>query len=181
MTIQKFRKLDLIVLTMVAVISDLLIAVFGILNISLFLSIAFPIIILVYVRWHRYGVITHAAVILSHFVIFGLFSDNGWLIALLHALAILGFVLSFLIIHKYGKKTYTSFQYIFFAYVLGYLGFMLLSWGLYQMVAPINLLVIVVSHSINLLLGIGLLLLIQRQKVLLVNMVSYLLEKNEEK
>lgn len=65
MTVQKFRKLDLIVLTMVAVISDLLIAVFGILNISLFLSIAFPILILVYVRWHRYGAITHGAVVLG--------------------------------------------------------------------------------------------------------------------
>lgn len=181
MTIQKFRKLDLIVLTMVAVISDLLIAVFGILNISLFLSIAFPILILVYVRWHVYGAITHGVIILSHLIIFGLFSDNGWLIALLHALSIVGFGLSFLIIKTYGKKTYTPFQYIFLAFVVGYLSFILLSWGLYQMVATINLLVVMISHSINLLLGIGLLLLINRQKVLLVNMVSYLIEKNEEK
>ncbi len=181
MTIQKFRKLDLLVLTILAVISDLLIAIFGILNISLFLSIAFPILILVFVRWHPFGFITQGIIMLSHLLIFGLFSDNGWLVALLHSASILGFTLSYTVINKYGKKTSIGFQHIFTAFMLGYIGFILLSWGLYHLINPIRLDAILISHSINMLLGLGLLLLINRQKVLLVNMVSYLLEKNEEK
>ncbi|MDR4969421.1 MAG: hypothetical protein RG740_07365, partial [Acholeplasmataceae bacterium] len=61
MTIKKFRTMDLIVLTTAAIITDILLALFGLIGIRLYLAISYPIIILCYIRWRKYGLFSHMA------------------------------------------------------------------------------------------------------------------------
>ncbi|MCR3905633.1 MAG: hypothetical protein NUK62_01200 [Tenericutes bacterium] len=183
MTIKKFRTFDLIVLATAAIITDVLLALFGLIGIRLYLAISYPIIILCYIRWRKYGIYSHLAVVLAHFILYGLYLDVGWLIALAHILALMmfAFILPLLKTKTFDKKR-VEMKYNILLYLGIYLIVFFAEWILFAVFGfGLNLINHALNHSLNILLGLGLIMIMAYQKDLMVNMHQYLLEKDEEK
>lgn len=175
--------MDLIVLTTAAIITDILLALFGLIGIRLYLAISYPIIILCYIRWRKYGLFSHMAVVFAHFILYGLYLDVGWLITLAHILALMMFALILPILKTkiYNRKR-VEMKYNILLYLGIYLTVFLAEWVLFAIFGfGLELLNHALNHSLNLLLGLGLIIIMAYQKDLMVNMHQYLLEKDEDK
>lgn len=182
MTIQKFRKMDLIFLTVVAIISDLLLAIFGLIGIRLFLSIAYPLIVISYIRWNKHGIILNLVIVLLHIIIFGLINQVGWPIAILHSIAIIGFsfIIFMISMTKQNEKQVGLLTYLWI-YSSGFLSVFLLEWVLFNFFGyELNLIGHAFNHSINFLFGFFIILITSRQKDILINMNHFFINKEKE-
>jgi hypothetical protein len=174
--------MDLIFLTVVAIISDLLLASFGLIGIRLFLSIAYPMVVISYIRWHKYGLFTNFIVIIAHLLIYGIIGKVEWPIAALHALSIIGFssVLIIIALTNQQKQKVSSYIYLMM-YTLGFLTVFLLEWGLYNLFGfKLNLISHGFNHILNFLFGLFIIFITSKQKDLLINMRYYLIHKDKE-
>lgn len=182
MTIQKFRKMDLIFLSVVAIVSDALLAIFGLIGIRLFLSIAYPLIVIAYIRWNKHAIYHNLIIIALHIVIYGLINKVGWPIAILHALAIIGFSSCIIIIGltKQANQQVGLLTYMLI-YTTGFLGVFFLEWILFNLFGyKLNLIGHGFNHVFNYLFGLFILLITSRQKDILVNMKYYFINKEKE-
>lgn len=182
MTIQKFRNMDLIFLTVVGIISDLLLGFFGLIGIQLFLSIAYPLIIICYIRWHKYGVFPNIAIMILHSLLYGFINDAGWTIAMLHSIAILGFsiVIAMIYLTKQHEQKVSTKTYLLI-YFVGFLTVFFVEWGLFNLFNyKLNLISHAFNHVINFLFGLLIIFITSRQKDILINMNYYFKHKDKE-
>ena len=182
MTIQKFRNMDLIFLTVIAIISDLLLGLFGLIGIRLFLSIAYPLIVICYIRWNIYGLFANIIIICLHILLYGFINNAGWVIAILHSLAILGFssVLVIIYLTKQTKQRVNTKTYLLI-YLTGFMTVFFVEWGLFNIFNyKLNLISHGFNHIINFLFGLLIILITSRQKDILINMDYYFKHKDKE-
>lgn len=182
MTIQKFRNMDLIFLAVIAIVSDVLLSLFGLLGIGLFLSIAYPIIFISYVRWNHYGLINNVVLMVLHIIIYGVIERTDWSITFIHAMAILGFS-SVIILIKWMNQEHRRLQRTSYLvmYLIGFLTVFFLEWGLFNIFGyELNLVSHSLNHVINLLFGLFIILIASLQKDLLINMKYYFIHKEKE-
>lgn len=182
MTIQKFRNMDLIFLTVVAIISDLLLGLFGLIGIRLFLSIAYPLTIICYIRWNKYGIFSNIAIMILHILLYGFINNAGWTIAILHSIAILGFSSVLMMIHLTNQQHQkVSTQTYLLIYLTGFLTVFFVEWGLFNVFNyKLNLINHGFNHIINFLFGLLIIFITSRQKDILINMNYYFKHKDKE-
>jgi hypothetical protein len=174
--------MDLIFLTAVAIISDLLLALFGLIGIRLFLSIAYPLVVICYIRWNTYGLISNLVVMLAHLLIYGLIGNVEWPIASLHALSIIGFSAVLLIIRLSNQRHQKVSSSIYLMmYAFGFITVFMLEWSLYNLFGfKLNFVSHGFNHILNFLFGLFIIFITSKQKDLLINMKYYLINKDKE-
>ncbi|MBE0701116.1 MAG: hypothetical protein IH571_05470 [Acholeplasmataceae bacterium] len=181
MTIKKFRNMDLILLTTIAVILDVILGLFGLFGLWLFMALSIPIILLCYIRWRSYGLIPNIVVVAAHFIIYYLMLKNDIVVVLAHLLAMqtLSFALVMLKWNKL-KERYKQFYPIALYFMVCY-GIMFMSEWLLMIAFGKSILLLshLLNHSLNILLGLGLMAIIYRQNDLFVDMETYLKEKDK--
>lgn len=181
MTITKFRWIDIAIFSFVAAMTDIAVTLFGLLNVKFYLAISTIVIVLVYVRWHKYGLLTNGFIILVHFMLFGL-TTSDWIASGLHALSFIGFIsiLGWLKIDYYHIKQRFDYLRISSLFLLGYFTVFMVEWGLYSLLEPTNFVDLFLNHIITIVIGLGLCLIMIYQENLVIDMTYYLRHKNEE-
>lgn len=180
MTIQKFRTFDLIILTVIAVILDIVVGLFGFFSIQLFMAISFPIIMLCYIRWHVYGIIPNVIISIAHLLIHN-DPEISFMIVLIHAFSVLAWSLTLLMIkYKPFKKKKLTYGNASLMFLIIYIVMITIEWILLSLFnQPITYLNQLLNHTLNLIVGLGLTVIIAYQKDLMVDMKIYLMEKEK--
>ncbi len=170
--LSRFRLIDITVFTLIAVIIDIVIGVYGLFGIRLYISVGIPIIFLLYLRWGKYALLTNVIIILVHFLvhyvnIYVMFTHSIGLFSLSIAI--------FLRRWRKLQKKNIEFQHIFFSFFILYAVMFFIEWFLLMLLnQDINILVQLLNHSLNLVLSVLLLFFMSKQNDLLVNMNIYL-------
>ncbi len=178
MTIAKFRNIDLIIFTLLAIIIDFVLGRYGLFGLKMYLSISVLIALLVIIRWRRWGGITIIVLIISHLITY---NNNDLLVLLAHSLALASIGLFIVFEPKIRNKT-GRFELVSFNYFIVYLFVVFVEWTLLLVFGHgISLSNFLVNQSVNFFLGLFILFIIHLQKDLLVDMQTYLIEKSKEK
>ncbi len=178
MTIAKFRNIDLIIFTLLAVIIDFVLGKYGLFGLKMYLSISVLIALLVIIRWRKWGGITIIVLIISHLITY---NNNDILVLLAHSLALASVGLFIIFEPKIRNKT-DRFEIVSLSYFLIYLLVVFIEWTALQVLGHgISIGNFVVNQSVNFFLGLFILFIIHLQKDLLVDMQTYLIKKSKEK
>ncbi len=168
---KKLKILDLIIFTAIAIISDWVAYSLKLFNLNLIISLSIPIIIIIYIRWSYYGIITNVLVTISHFIIF----QEPPLNKLIHSISFLflGLSLLFLLLKSY-KDLPIKKRYLTLLYIPIYAVMMLVEWGLSHLTqTPISLIGHIANHSLNFIIGLAVILVASIQPNIIVSMKSY--------
>lgn len=177
MSINKFMIIDLIILSIVAVFSELAGQLFGFMGMNrpILITLAYPVILASYVRWQRQGLWINLVIILTDLIIYRTVSYD---LVIIRSLSNIGLSVG-LIYLSYLKKNqievkkdiYTSLFY----YLIGYLGIMILQ-GLLQLMFKVdfNLMALIIYHMANFILGLIVIIVMRIQPNFLVDMRKYL-------
>lgn len=181
MTIRKFRAIDLLIFSVIAAVTDIAVTLFGLLGIKFYLAISMAIIVLVYIRWQKYGLITNGFIAFVHFVLFGI-TNADWLVALLHAISILGMVSIYglLQLKQFSIKRTFDFSHMALLFLVGYTSTFLIEFGLYNLILePMHIVNHLLNHIITYVVGLGLILIMVKQENIAMNMNDYLMNKDK--
>ena len=178
MTISKLRLIDLAIFTGISLIFDIIISQLGFLGIVTYVAVSIPFIILMYIRWGKYALISNLIIATTHLFIY----DASWLQKAANALGIMALGASLLIMKmKPYSKTRIPFGAGILLFVSTYALMFLVEWSLLQAFQEtLSLASHGLNHLFNFLLGLGLTLVLALQKELTVHMDPYLREKSEE-
>jgi hypothetical protein len=180
LTIEKFRNIDIALLSFIAVIVDVIgILLFKKSFIVMYFSLSYVIVILTYVRWGRFGLIPNILVSINHLILyFTLSSDNATSIVL-HGIAILSLYM-FYVLKKYFIKETMTLRKLLTGYVLTYLMTLVVEYALFFIFnQAVDLWSMLLNHIFNFILVFGVLIVVYKQKNLCVDMHQYLVNKNE--
>jgi hypothetical protein len=182
LTIKKYRMIDLIIWTSIALILDSILASLGLFGVFTYISIAMPILAAIYLRWNIYGLYINLVIAIAHFIIF-LLLGNPLSIVFAHLLAIMTMSIAILLKQiKYFSNKEPSLFSVYVYFFSMYMTFLFSEWLLNtlfnQHVPLINHLL---NHVTNFLLGLGLLTIMSFQKVILIDMHHYILKQKESK
>ncbi len=181
MTIKKFRMIDLAIFSILAAITDIAVTMFGLLGVKFYLAISMAVIVLVYIRWRKYGWMTNVFIAIVHLILFGIINSD-WVVASLHALSILGMavIIGLLQLQFFNIKKKFDFVHMGLLFIVGYLTTFLLEWGLYNIILePTNFLNHALNHILTIVVGLGLCLIIVYQDNLAIDMDDYLRHKDK--
>lgn len=180
MSIRKFRAIDLLILTGLGLLFDLIIGLTGFFGINLYAAISIPLILFCYVRWGVYGLISNGLLAIAHFLIYLDGTPLGIVGA--HAGSLLGLAVVLLVPRTWFRRPRTDFGKVALFYLFGYAAMMILEWTMDQLLySGIPVANLLLNHVFNFLLGFGLLLIISRQKDLLIPMEVYLKEEQQKR
>ena len=181
MTIRKFRTVDLIVLTTIAIIIDV-IGYFASRSdlVFFYVTLSIPIMMIAYIRWNYRGLIINVAAILVYTVLyrnFELIPFIGYTLSIMS----LGLVMVwFKIVKRNHIKDEVLLLTLYF--VSGYLvlfGIQVLTQ--YIISGDIQWITMITRHSINFILGWIIMLIASKQQDFMVDMDSYLRKQIEER
>ncbi len=181
MTIQKFRNFDIAILSFLAILVDVIgVLFFKRAQIPMYFSISYAVVILAYVRWHKFGFIVNGAVMLTHLILFILVFDTAVGEIALHVFSLVG--LSIFLGYKHIKNLKTwKFGDVILAYVLTYITVFILEFGLSNLFGyDRNIIDMFISQIFNIVFTLGILFIIFKQKTLFIDM-TYYFEKREER
>lgn len=179
MTLQKYRLIDLAILTGLSVLADTVSGLVGFAGLNLYVAASVPLLLLAYVRWGKWGLIANAVVVLDHFLVY---LDQGILPAAANALSISALSIALVFPLNRFSRPRPPFGRAALAYLAAYAAMFALEWGLgWAFGTGISLWGEFLHHVFNLLFGFGLLAVIARQKDLLIPMGSYLREETEKR
>jgi hypothetical protein len=177
LSLKKFRLLDILIFTFVAVLIDIVVGIYGLLGLKLFFSIGIPIVLLLYIRWGKYALIANIIIVIVHFVVHYV----NIYVMIAHSIGL--FSLSFaIVLVKWDKlqKRNVEFQYVFVYFIFLYLTMLLVEWILLLIFNQyVNLFAHLLNHSLNMLLSILILSIISKQNDLIINMNNYLRDQTE--
>lgn len=178
MTIAKFRNIDLIIFTLLAVIIDFVLGRYGLFGLKMYLSVSVFISLLMIIRWRKWGAITVFALVITHIITY---FNNDFLVLLAHSISLL--TITFLIIFEPKLRNKTNrYELVSLSYLVIYIIVILVEWSLLQIFGQgISFGNYLVNQSVNFFLGLFILFIIHLQKDLLVDMQTYLIEKSKEK
>jgi membrane-associated HD superfamily phosphohydrolase len=173
--------IDLLIFTAIGVIADAIIGLNGFFGIRLYIALSVPLILLCYVRWKAFGLIPNLVIVIAHVLIYG--ANNPLEIVIAHSIGMLS-LSGALLFQKW--KPFRTRKIAFWAvivYYLGtYLGMLAIEYlALVILNAGYPFLNYAMNQILNLLLGLGLMIMIGHQKDMLVSMNLYFLEKALER
>jgi hypothetical protein len=181
LTIKKFRTIDLIVLTTIAVIVDV-IGYFASQSalVFLYVSLSIPIMMIAYIRWDYRGLVVNVAAIIIYTI---LYQNFEWIPMIGYALSIMSVglvMLWFKIINRNHIKNeiLTLTLYFLSGYIMLF-GIQALTQ--YIMSNQIQWITLIARHSINFILGWVIMMIASRQQDFMVDMNQYLLKQIEER
>lgn len=181
MTIRKFMTYDLIVLTMMAIIIDV-IGYFASRSALVFfyVSLSIPIMLIAYIRWGHHGLLINVVIASLHII---LYRNYEWINLLLYAVSIGSVGLS-MIWFKLIKKNQIKdeFMWLTLYYLTGYLSLFLFQiLSQYLISGEIQWVTMTARHAINFLLGWLILFIASKQQDFMVDMRHYLLKAATER
>ncbi|MDR2867593.1 MAG: hypothetical protein LBV55_02925 [Acholeplasmatales bacterium] len=193
MSLNKYRTIDLVIFTVIVSVLDVILLAISVNVINfylrLYISFSLPLIAMIYVRWHKYGLISNVILMVVHtLAIYFLTGMNleGFLGGLANGLS-LGFIALTLWWIYYLKKNANSYN-IGNVTIL-YLAIYLLMWGSEYGLNVLfgnetSIIAYALFHLLNLFLGYGIMLLVLKTKGLFIYQIEYLLsiqkrEKND--
>lgn len=181
MTIAKYRKLDILVWSILCVLIDL-IGFFASQKelIFFYVTLSTPILLIVYIRWGKWGLIPTAAVAVLHTL---LFKNFEFLPMILYITSIFGLTLS-MIWFKITRRNYIRDEplLIILYFITGYIGlfgFQILSQ--FILFDKVEWSIMATRHALNIILGLVVLMIARRQEDFLVDMEKYLLKQIKER
>lgn len=181
MTIAKYRLIDLIFLTIVAIIVDL-VGFFASQKelIFLYVTLSTPIIMIIYVRWGAYGLYTNAVIAILHTILYRNFEFLPMLGYIVSIFALGSSMIWFKITTKPHIRSEVLLVTLYF--LTGYLALfftqVLLQMTLFD---TIEWVVLITRHGFNLLLGWIILMIARHQEDFMVDMKQYLIRQAKER
>lgn len=106
MTINKFRNFDILILSIVVIVVDILgVLLFKRAEISMYFAASYAIVILAYVRWKVYGLFVHGVQIITHITLYAMITNEPLGVIGIHAISLLGLLvyLAYIQIKKIKK------------------------------------------------------------------------------
>ncbi len=188
MTLKRYKTLDIIILTVIALLADVIALVFTKMllktnydNIYIAPSIVF--ILIIYIRWGKVGFISNAVLLIGQYTLYTTQIFESTTLAIAFSL---GYLSLFLVtlwkkdkkesVISSGVKTVLIYYFIPYglmilleagaSYILGFQG---------------KFMVFVIRHTTNFLLGMIVIIIAKMQKNFLVDMELYLLKQQKEK
>ena len=182
MTIYKFRIIDLLILTSIGVLIDLVLGFSGLFGLFTYISISMPLLCAMYIRWGKYAMFSNMTIALSQTIMF-LVIGESLLVVLSHLIAVLSMMLIIPLRQTLGMNKETlSLLRIWMFYLMIYSVMFFTGWVMSLIFGvSISLANHGLNHTINIFLGLGLLAIMSRQKDLLTDMHQYLLTQAERK
>ncbi|MDY0209982.1 MAG: hypothetical protein RBQ91_01065 [Acholeplasma sp.] len=181
MTIAKYRKLDLLIWTVVCIIIDLI----GYLAsqkelIFFYVTLSTPVLLILYIRWGSWGLIPTAIVAILHTVLYRNFDFMPMVLYIFSIFGIAASMIWFKIIRKNSIKEEVLWLILYF--LTGYLAmFLIQALSQFILFKEIEWFVLITRHGLNIALGFVILMIAKRQEDLLVDMKTYLLKQIKER
>ncbi len=174
--------IDIAIFSVMAAITDIAVALFGLLDVRFYLAISAAIIVLVYIRWRKYGFLINGFIMIVHVILFGIINGD-WVVAGLHGISLIGMSVVFLLLQfkafeVKGKFTFWQMASLF---LVGYLVTFLMEWGLYNLLESTNFTNVLLNHIITFVVGLGLCAIIVHQENIAIDMDYYLRHKDKGK
>ena len=181
MTIAKYRLLDLIVLGVVAVIVDL-IGFFASQKelIFLYVTLSTPILMIIYVRWGKYGLYVNGVIALLHTILYRNFDILPMLGYITSIFALSVSMVWFKITTKGQIRSEVLLLTLYF--LTGYLALFFTQVLLqYWLFGTVEWIVLFTRHGLNIILGWVILMIARHQEDFMVDMKAYLLRQIKER
>lgn len=168
---KRLKLIDLIAFTLIAIVCDVIAIKFKLLNLNLYIAISMPILILLYIRWGTWVLIPNVIISFIHFVSFSGSIESR----LIHSVSLLMIGLTLLVIRLNSFKRLPIKLYnILSLYFLIYTIMILSEWGLsHTLEEPIVFINHLTYHSLNIVIGMIILILANLQPNIVVSMKSY--------
>lgn len=181
MTIAKYRMIDLIVLTILCVVVDTIGYFISQSDLLFFyVTLSTPILLIIYIRWHMYGLISTGVIAVLHLI---LYRNFELLSLVLYTLSIFGISIAmvwFKVINRNHIKDETLLLTLYF--MTGYLAmFFIQVLTQYILFNQVEWIVLITRHAINFVLGWVILMIAKRQEDFMVDMKKYLLKQIKER
>ena len=178
---RKFRTIDLLVLTTIAMVLDVVLGVFGLFGLWLYVALSYPLILLCYIRWPKHAWMPNLAIALTHGLMYLLLGHEP-LTVLAHGLSVMTLSVAMLLTTwKPMRQRPIEVGHLLLFYLAAYLVVWTSEWLLMLMFGyQVSLGGHAINHSLNVLLGLGLMVMMSRQKDLVVVMERYMREKDED-
>lgn len=180
MTIQKFRNFDILILSIVVVVVDVLgVLFFKRAHISMYFAPSYAIVILAYVRWKTYGIYVHGAQIVTHSILYTVITDDPLGVIGIHIFSLIGLSIYYLYIH-YKKVKVWQLSQVLLMYLFAYIVTIILEFSLMNLFGyQVNFIDMGINHLFNFIFVGGILFLISKQKTLFIDMKHYFLNRAE--
>jgi len=181
LTIKKFMTLDLLVLTLLAVLVDV-IGYFASLSdlVFLYVSLSIPVILIAYIRWGYKALVINLVIIILHLILYRGIQVLPMIVYLLSLGSISVSMIWFKLVKKNGIKDEVLLITLYFLTAYTIL-FLLQAFAQYLEGGEIQWITLLIRHSVNIILGWVILVIASKQQDLMVDMHSYLLKQIEER
>ncbi|PKK99277.1 MAG: hypothetical protein CVV57_03675 [Tenericutes bacterium HGW-Tenericutes-2] len=181
MTIKKFMTFDLLVLTLLAVLVDV-IGYFASLSdlVFLYVSLSIPVILIAYIRWGYKALVINLVIIILHLILYRGIQVLPMIVYLLSLGSISVSMIWFKLVKKNGIKDEVLLITLYFLTAYTTL-FLLQAFAQYLEGGEIQWITLLIRHSVNIILGWVILVIASKQQDLMVDMHSYLLKQIEER
>ncbi len=181
MTIKKFMTFDLIVLTLLAVVVDV-IGYFASQSdlIFLYVTLSIPVILIAYIRWGYKALVINLVIIVLHLIMYRGIQVIPMIVYLVSLASTSLSMIWFKLIKKDDIKDEVLLITLYFltAYVAL---FLLQAFAQFLEGGEIQWFTLLIRHSVNIVLGWVILMIAARQQDLMVDMNTYLLKQIEER
>lgn len=180
LTIKKFMTFDLLVLTVIALIVDIVGYFASKTDLKfLYVALSFVVMLIAYIRWDYKAFIIPVVVTLLHFALY----RGGTLLSnMVYAVSIFS-VGSSMVWFKLAKRDEIKNEVLLLTlyYVTGYVIMFLFQALASSIVGEVQWETLLIRHSVNFILGWFIFFIASKQEDLLVNMKKYLLRSIEER
>ena len=181
MTIKKFMTMDLIVLSILAIIVDV-IGYFASKSdlVFFYISLSIPIMLIAYIRWGYKAFVINIVVLLLHLVLYGTTKVLGTMIYSISILSLAIAMVWFRIVSRSSIKKEVFLITLYF--LTGYLTlFLMQALAQYAISKDVQWTTLIIRHAVNIVLGWVILMIASRQEDLMVDMHQYLLKQIEDR
>ncbi len=181
MTIKKFMTFDLLVLTLLAVLVDV-IGYFASLSdlVFLYVSLSIPVILIAYIRWGYKALVINLVIIILHLILYRGIQVLPMIVYLISLASISVSMIWFKLVKKNCIKDEVLLITLYFLTAYTTL-FLLQAFAQYLEGGEIQWITLLIRHSVNIILGWVILVIASKQQDLMVDMHSYLLKQIEER
>ena len=181
MTIKKFMTIDLIVLTLLAVVVDI-IGYFASQSdlVFLYVTLSIPVILIGYIRWGYKALAINIVIIILHLILYRGIQVLPMIVYLISLASLSISMIWFKLVKKDGIKDEVLLITLYFltAYVAL---FLIQAFAQFLEGGEIQWITLLIRHSVNIILGWVILMIAARQQDLMVDMNTYLLKQIEER
>ncbi len=180
LTIKKFMTIDLTVLTVLAIIVDV-IGYFASQSALTFLYVALsiPLLMMAFIRWNKYAFSMVIVVVILHAI---LYHSGSALATILYLIGFPATMITMLWFKMFPQNRIRhEVLLLTLYYTTGYLALFLFHIMAMSVLGDIQWITLLIRHSFNFIFGWFILWIISRQQDLLVDMKSFLIKQSQER